>query len=65
MLTTHRCEACGELTDVRNWPATLVDPPDSTLGDGCQHCGGELDPEPVDVYDPREEAEADLHDLHR
>jgi hypothetical protein len=63
MISTHRCEDCGALTEVRTWAATLVDPPDSTFGDGCRHCGGELDPEPVD--DPREEADAALYDLDR
>lgn len=60
MRSTHECIECGELTVVQTWHATLEEPADSTIGDGCEHCGGELDPEPVDDLDPDAERDWDM-----
>lgn len=64
MIATYRCTACGELTVVRHWHATDVDPPDSTWGDGCEHCGGDLEDEPIDAGAPEDFA-PDAYDLDR
>jgi hypothetical protein len=50
---------CDEITTVRTWPATRVDPPDSTWGDGCSACGAELQEEPEDDYGPDPDLERD------
>jgi hypothetical protein len=48
-------DECDAVTTVTRWPATRVDPEDSTWGDGCEGCGDELQEEPIDIddmYDP-------------
>jgi hypothetical protein len=50
----YRCTnpKCDAITTVRFWPATRLDPPDSTWGDGCSACGEELQDEPEEPEEP-------------
>lgn len=59
-IETYACtnSECGELTDVRFWPATRTDPADSTWGDGCKDCGAPLQDEPVEIDPPEPDYEA-------
>ena len=59
MDTVHKCLECGHLQPVKNWPATLYDPPDSTWSDGCGECGGELEEEAF-LTEAEIKAEAEL-----
>jgi hypothetical protein len=57
MIAEYECvnPACDHLTTVRFWPATRVDPAESTWSDGCSNCGWELEQEPsFDEADMRE-----------
>lgn len=45
----YECRECGALTSVREWPATRYEPADSTHGDGCSTCGGDLRDDPAEV----------------
>jgi methionyl-tRNA synthetase len=52
---------CDAATTVRTWPATRTDPADSTWGDGCEGCGADLEPEPLDPAPPeRDDSEAEM-----
>ena len=47
----YPCTKCDEETVVRIWPATRIDPADSTWDDGCEYCGAELQPDPIDDWE--------------
>ena len=47
-------DLCDELTTVQRWPATRMEPADSTWGDGCKSCGDPLQDEPIEDEGPDE-----------
>jgi hypothetical protein len=56
----YRCTnpECDAITTVREWPATRIDPADSTWPDGCATCGEELQREPLHDEAPEPDYEA-------
>lgn len=60
MIVSYECTKCDETTSVQEWPATRINPAESTWADGCEHCGAELEQEPVDDYDPDAERDYEM-----